>query len=122
MEGCLKSFGIFLVLLIGGCSTYAVNDIYSTPGSNTEVFKSVKTDAVDLRVSLVPTLKFSSVGMLGVPVVPMYLDSKDKNELRLNIVMRLYKISTFRSPGIPVSNSTIKEPYVQGWRRITDCP
>lgn len=91
MEGGLKSFGILLVLLIGGCSTYAVNDIYSTPGSNTEVFKSVKTDAVDLRVSLVPTLKFSSVGMFGVPVVPMYLDSKDENELRLNIVMRLYK-------------------------------
>lgn len=101
MKGCLKSFGILLVLLIGGCSTYAVNDIYSTPGSNTEVFKSVKTDAVDLRVSLVPTLKFSSVGMLGVPVVPMYLDSKDKNELRLNIVMRLYKDLDFSFSGNP---------------------
>ena len=101
MEGGLKSFGIFLVLLIGGCSTYAVNDIYSTPGSNTEVFQSVKTDAVDLRVSLVPTLRFSSVGMLGVPVVPMYLDSKDKNELRLNIVMRLYKDLDFSFAGNP---------------------
>jgi len=101
MEGCLKSFGIFLVLLIGGCSTYAVNDIYSTPGSNTEVFHSVKTDAVDLRVSLGPTLRFSSVGMFGVPVVPMYLDSKDKNELRLNIVMRLYKDLDFSFAGNP---------------------
>lgn len=101
MEGGLKSFGIFLVLLIGGCSTYAVNDIYSAPGSNTEVFQSVKTDAVDLRVSLVPTLRFSSVGVFGVPVVPMYLDSKDKNQLRLNIVMRLYKDLDFSFAGNP---------------------
>lgn len=101
MKGRLKFCWVPLVLLIGGCSTYAVNDIYSTSGSNTEVFHSVKTDAVDLKVSLAPTLRFSSVGMLGVPVVPMYLDSKDKNELRLNIVMSLKKDLDFSFAGNP---------------------
>ncbi|MEW6206028.1 MAG: hypothetical protein AB1516_11965 [Pseudomonadota bacterium] len=101
MKGRLKLCGALLVLLMSGCSTYAVNDIYSTPGLNTEVLQSVETDAVDLKVSLVPTLRFSSVGMFGVPVLPMYLDSKDENELRLNIVMYLHKDLDFSFAGNP---------------------
>lgn len=101
MTHCLKSFVVLFVLVLGGCSTYQVNDVYSTQGASDEFFQSVKLNDVLLKVSIIPTLRFYSLGMLGVPVVPMYLDSKDKNELRLNIVMRLYKDLDFSFAGNP---------------------
>ncbi len=101
MTHCLKSFVVLFVLVLGGCSTYQVNDVYSTQGASDEFFQSVKLNDVLLKVSIVPTLRFYSFGMLGVPVVPMYLDSNDKNELRLNIVMSLKKDRDFSFAGNP---------------------
>lgn len=104
---------LFVCLFVYGCSTYQVRQIYVSYGSG-ESGVNYEKDGAQLRIGVVPNLRFSSFGMLGLPVIPFFAGNSNGGNLVMFVEIE-YKQDTdfsFHSdPCIEMESSQPLCPY-----------
>lgn len=95
-----SAIGLTLPVLVAGCSTLEVEDIYVVRDSNSEsVVYSGDGYIVDVHV--IPDRRFTSMGLLGVPAIPIYANSKSAEGINLEVLMTLRTIHSFSFSSLP---------------------
>lgn len=78
-----------VALLLSGCSTMIVQDNYRVADKETR-FLEFRTDGVELLTGFNPDIRFYSIGVLGVPVIPTNVSVSDPSEINLAIELTLH--------------------------------
>lgn len=95
----LRSFFLMISLIFVGCSTLEVQRTYRFVGEESSLL-TLGGDAMELYVKINPDTLFSSMGVFGVPVVPIYVKTNDPTEISLEITLTLHGDSDFSfAPG-----------------------
>ena len=114
MKVCMSTItAIVIGLVVGGCSTFEVRDIYK-PVENESTLLAYNSADVELQVEINPDTRFYSIGMLGLPIIPIYFNATDLSEIALAIGLTLhhdYDFSFAPRPCFAVVNSSALCPY-----------
>ncbi|SRR5229473_6513874 len=93
--------------LFGGCSTFEVRNTYRLAGKESSLLK-YNANGVELRAGINPDPRFYSIGILGLPIIPVYFKTSDPREIVLTIELTLhhdYDFSFASQPCLKVDNS-----------------
>src|SRR3954471_3061096 len=99
---------LFFLLPFAGCSTFQVSDSYPVTGE-LPGFMNDKGAGVELRVGIDPDLRFTSVGLLGAPILPVYFKPTQRKEITLELEVVLHKDQDFSfasRPCLKITNSS----------------
>lgn len=92
MKSCsgagVKVVFIAVLVALGGCATFSVDDAYRPSGSDQQDFIEMVGDGAKLRVSFVPETKFFSVGLV-VPMVPLGASAERSKEVAMKVLATL---------------------------------
>ena len=88
------------VFICCGCSTFETRDIYAPAGQDAPYTKYTAED-IQLRIGFDPDTAFYSIGLLGVPAIPTYIDTSDSRDLILNLSLELGKNVDFTFDKVP---------------------
>lgn len=83
-----------LSLFFSGCSVFHVRDTFKVAEDNSEAIKYT-ADPLKIRVQIEPDTRFYSVGLLGLPIIPLHFKISDATELALTFELSLSKDSDF---------------------------
>jgi hypothetical protein len=83
-----------------GCSTFETRDIYAPAGKDIPYIEYGVED-IKLNIGFDPDTDFYSIGLLGVPVIPIYMDTSDPRDLILNVSLELKKNVDFTFENVP---------------------
>lgn len=98
---------------LSGCSTLEVRDIYR-PVASEERLLNFKQENLELRIGINPDTRLGSVGLLGLPIIPVYAKTADPNEITLAIILQLRDARDFslsRRPCLDIESSAVICPY-----------
>lgn len=84
----MKVAFVAMLMTLGGCATFSVDDAYRPIASGKEDFIEMVADDAKLRVSFAPETKFFSVGLL-VPIVPLGASAKRGTEVEMKVLATL---------------------------------
>lgn len=103
---------VVVSMLVGGCSTFEVRNSYK-PIGNTELL-DYKREDVEIRLGINPDTRFYSIGVLGIPVIPVYGKTSDPREivLAVNLTLRHERDFSFAPrPCLKVGSPILFCPY-----------
>ena len=96
----LKIILLSAVFICNGCSTFETREIYAPVGKNAP-YVEYTIDDIQLRIGFDPDTDFYSIGLLGVPVIPTYIDTSDSRDVILNMSLELRKNIDFTFDKLP---------------------
>ena len=112
---CLSTItAIVIGLVVGGCSTFEVRDVYIPTGNESELL-AYNSGEVELQAQINPDTRFYSIGVFGLPIIPVYFNVSDPSEITLAIGLTLrqdYDFSLAAQPCLEVVRLGPLCPYI----------
>jgi hypothetical protein len=95
---------VFAFAVQTGCSTYIEKAVYAEEKSGIDHL-SFGDFSANLQLTFKPDLKWSSAGLLGAPIVPMYASSDESATLTLELQLLMRGNTTFSFALLPCLES-----------------
>jgi hypothetical protein len=83
-----------------GCSTLEISDEYVLKGTKSASV-TYSGDGIDVEVHVSPDDRFTSIGLLGVPAIPVYARTKAMGTINLEVVITLRTNHSFSFSPMP---------------------
>lgn len=90
-------FVSLLALSVVGCSTFEVQNFYVPTADSSKSFEQL-TDGASMSLQFSPSWQFYSIGVLGMPVIPVNARSGDPDELYLELNLNFQQDMDFSVP------------------------
>lgn len=104
------NFVVFIsTVFMGGCSTYETKDIYVPTGKNVP-YVEYKSKNSQLNIGFVPDIRFGSIGVAGMPIIPVYIDTSETEEITLTVGLELSKYENFSFNKKPCATTGESKP------------
>src|SRR5687767_648837 len=89
-----------LLLTQVACSTYQVYDAYQV-GETGKAYISFDSDKTHASLSFLPEQKLYSIGVLGVPAIPVFAGAKPASTLALSVELTMKENNVFSFESSP---------------------
>lgn len=107
----IKTILILISLFyFGGCSTFENSTVYMDRAQKLEII-GYANDIANLGVQFNPDLNFASMGMFGLPVIPLYVKISKTREVVLTMALKTYQNKFFSASVKPCLQTNFGEEF-----------